>query len=209
MILPMFPLGTVLFPNMPLPLVIFEPRYRRMLTDVLKKVESGQPAEMGVVLIERGAEVGGGELRFDVGTVARLVEVGERPDGTFSVLAFGGRRFRVAQWLPDDPYPVAEVDPLPELVPAADDRIRFEQAEHAVRRAMVLRAQLDEPGWSPDVDLDDDLSVAAWQLAGVAPLEQVDQVALLGATTATGLLDDLARLAEETTAVLAFRLSGG
>jgi len=205
----MFPLGTVLFPNMPLPLVIFEPRYRRMLTDVLKKVESGQPAEMGVVLIERGAEVGGGELRFDVGTVARLVEVGERPDGTFSVLAFGGRRFRVAQWLPDDPYPVAEVDPLPELVPAADDRIRFEQAEHAVRRAMVLRAQLDEPGWSPDVDLDDDLSVAAWQLAGVAPLEQVDQVALLGATTATGLLDDLARLAEETTAVLAFRLSGG
>ena len=64
----MFPLGTVLFPSGVLPLRVFEPRYRDMLEDLL----SGN-REFGVVLIERGSEVGGGEVRSGIGTMARIL----------------------------------------------------------------------------------------------------------------------------------------
>jgi uncharacterized protein len=66
--MPMFPLGTVLFPHALLPLHVFEPRYRLMTRRVL-----AGDGELGVVLIERGSEVGGGDTRFGVGTVARVV----------------------------------------------------------------------------------------------------------------------------------------
>ncbi len=105
----MFPLGSVLFPHMPLALRLFEPRYLRMLGELL---ESPQP-EFGVVLIERGHEVGGGDHRFAVGTMAQVVEI-EAPEGFVALLARGGQRFRVLDWLPDDPYPRADVEMLPE-----------------------------------------------------------------------------------------------
>ena len=72
----MFPLGSVLFPGALLPLHVFEARYRRLVQDCL----AGEP-EFGVVLIDRGHEVGGGDVRREVGTVARILEVRELPDG--------------------------------------------------------------------------------------------------------------------------------
>lgn len=66
--LPMFPLGSVLFPHMPLALRLFEERYLTMLAHLL---EAEDPA-FGVVLIERGRETGGGEHRFRTGTVAEI-----------------------------------------------------------------------------------------------------------------------------------------
>ena len=74
--LPMFPLGTVLFPHGVLPIHVFEPRYRAMVDDCL-----AGDARFGVVLIERGSEVGGGDTRFHVGTVAQIVQAGKMPDG--------------------------------------------------------------------------------------------------------------------------------
>src|SRR5438270_10838595 len=74
--LPMFPLGTVLLPFAHLPLHIFEPRYRALVKDCL-----AGDGEFGVVLIERGHEVGGGDVRFGVGTVAHIVQTAELPDG--------------------------------------------------------------------------------------------------------------------------------
>ncbi|MEY2464632.1 MAG: ATP-dependent Lon protease, partial [Acidimicrobiaceae bacterium] len=65
--LPMFPLGTVLFPSVFLPLHVFEPRYREMTRHCLDTQR-----EFGVVLIERGSEVGGDDVRTQVGTVARI-----------------------------------------------------------------------------------------------------------------------------------------
>jgi Lon protease-like protein len=94
----MFPLGTVLLPNAHLPLHIFEPRYRALIRDVL-----AGDGEFGVVLIERGHEVGGGDARFAVGTVARVVQSAELPDGRWLVDAVGTERFRVTEWLPEDP----------------------------------------------------------------------------------------------------------
>src|ERR1700712_3321370 len=91
--LPMSPLGWVLFPAMPLPLRVFEERYLSLLAAVLPD----EPAEFGVVLIERGQEVGGGDTRFDVGTVAQIVEL-EAGEGSVIVLAVGNRRFEVLAW---------------------------------------------------------------------------------------------------------------
>ena len=69
-VIPMFPLGSVLLPAMPLQLRIFEPRYLKLLGDL---VASDKP-EFGVVLIERGQEVGGGEKRMEIGTLASVSE---------------------------------------------------------------------------------------------------------------------------------------
>src|SRR5256885_11623664 len=85
--LPMFPLGTVLFPFAPLPLHIFEPRYRALAQDCVRG-----NGEFGVVLIERGFEVGGGDTRFGTGTVARMVEAAELPDVRWMLTAVGTRR---------------------------------------------------------------------------------------------------------------------
>jgi hypothetical protein len=101
----MFPLGTVLFPYAVLPLRVFEPRYRVMTRRCLDG-----DREFGVVLIERGSEVGGGDVRFGVGTIARIVQVAETPDGGYALATVGLRRFRVIRWLTDDPFPQAEID---------------------------------------------------------------------------------------------------
>ena len=107
--LPMFPLGMVLVPSGVLPLRVFEPRYRHMLEDLLPGNR-----EFGVVLIERGSEVGGGEVRSGIGTMARILEARESGDGHWAVVAMGLQRIMVERWLPDDPYPLAEVRPFPD-----------------------------------------------------------------------------------------------
>ena len=103
-VVPMFPLQTVLLPTAVLPLQIFEPRYRQMIRTCLDGDRT-----FGVVLIERGREVGGGDERTDVGTVAQVVAATELPDGRWYVVAVGTHRLRVRRWLEDDPYPRAEV----------------------------------------------------------------------------------------------------
>lgn len=202
--LPMFPLGTVLFPYTVLPLHVFEPRYRALTRDCL---DSG--LEFGVVLIERGSEIGGGDTRFGVGTVARITEATEFPDGRWAVLTVGSRRVRVATWLPDDPYPVALVEDLPE--PRLDERgaLLLDDATRAVRRALALKAELGEPAPSTTFALDDDPDVAAYQLAALAPLGPVDQQRLLEVADPAERLRLVVVLASDLGDLLAYRLSGG
>jgi len=109
-IMPMFPLGSVLFPYMPLRLRVFEERYLIMLAELLKNENS----RFGVVLIERGREVGGGEHRFSVGTVAEIRQLGAE-GGFVGLIAQGGRRFEVSEWLEDAPHPRAEIHEIPDL----------------------------------------------------------------------------------------------
>jgi Lon protease-like protein len=91
---------------MPLRLRVFEERYLVMLAELLKAEE----ATFGVVLIERGHEVGGGEQRFSVGTTAEVIRLGTQ-DGFVNLFAQGGQRFEVVRWLDDAPHPRAEVRP--------------------------------------------------------------------------------------------------
>jgi uncharacterized protein len=177
----MFPLGSVLFPHMPLSLRIFEERYVVMLSRVLQE----EVSEFGVVLIERGQEVGGGDHRFGIGTVARIVEL-EASEGFIGLVAEGDRRIRVDRWLDEAPHPQAEVTELAPLV--WDDQLLTELvgAEDAVRRAL---ASLDGPsGWPSDIGLTDEPVARAWQLAGIAPLGPLDQVELLRSATMADLL---------------------
>ena len=201
--LPMFPLGTVLFPHAPLPLHIFEPRYRALVHDCL-----AGDGEFGVVLIERGFEVGGGDSRFEVGTVARLVEAAELPDGRWLLTTVGTRRIRVATWIPDDPYPLALVHDLPEPAFEAAAEHALAEAEEAVRRALAYKAELGEPAAPAMVRLDDDPQRRAWQLAAIAPLGPVDQQALLESAGVNELVVRLAEVAAEAATLLAYRLSG-
>ena len=185
------PLGSVLFPHMPLALRLFEPRYLRMLGDLL---EEAAP-EFGVVLIERGHEVGGGDQRFRTGTMARIRQV-EAREGYVALVAEGAGRFTVSQWLPDDPYPRAEVEDLPDL--EWDEALRGlrQHAEHEVRRALVGAAEFGG-AWPPDVALSDEPVAACWQLAAITPVGPLDQIALLQASTLEALLTATAEAARQ------------
>ncbi|TFD74484.1 LON peptidase substrate-binding domain-containing protein [Cryobacterium fucosi] len=181
--LPMFPLGSVLFPYLPLQLRVFEERYLVMLSRIL----ADEPAEFGVVLIERGQEVGGGEHRFGYGTVAQITQLAAS-DGFVGVLAQGERRVEVLEWLEEDPYPEAVIRDIPELDWDDDLFPLREEAELAVRRALALASEFTDQAWSSDVELSEDPTAAAWQLAGITPVGPLDQVALLRSTTMEGLL---------------------
>ncbi len=139
--LPMFPLGSVLFPGLGLPLRVFEPRYREMMADCLDADRS-----FGVVLIERGSEVGGGEVRHRVATVARILDVSLQEDGTLGVFAVGTSRVEVLEWLPDAPYPAAIVTPLIDrLDPAASDSDGTESATRVRHPSSADVASIEAP----------------------------------------------------------------
>ncbi|MCU1406060.1 MAG: peptidase [Glaciihabitans sp.] len=191
--MPMFPLGSVLFPYMPLPLRVFEDRYLVMLSRILQE----EPAEFGVVLIERGQEVGGGEQRFSVGTVAQITQL-EAAEGFVGLVAQGERRIEVVDWLEEAPYPQATIRVLDEL--EWDDSLLplREAAELTVRRTLTLASEFGDLQWSPNVELSDEPAIAAWQIAGIAPLGPMDQVALLRSPTMQQLLLSVIDLTEAT-----------
>jgi len=178
----MFPLGSVLFPGVAVPLRVFEPRYLTMVGRLLDEVEPG--FEFGVVLIERGSEAGGGDQRASVGTMARLVSAAAGAEDLM-IVGVGTRRFTVERWLDDDPYPRAEVAVLPELEWSEALAPLWAEAEAVVRR---LIARVGEPEADADIELSDDPVAAAWQLAAIAPLGEYDRYALLRSTSIGGLL---------------------
>lgn len=112
--LPLFPLGSVLFPGLALPLLVFEERYRTLMHDLMRRPEPER--RFGVVLITQGHEVGPGAARelADVGCVADLRQLHRRDDGRLDVVAVGGERFRVDAVDDSLPYLQAEVTFLPE-----------------------------------------------------------------------------------------------
>jgi uncharacterized protein len=200
---PMFPLGMVHFPGTVLPLRVFEPRYRQLTADCL-----AGDGEFGVVLIERGWEVGGGDTRFNVGTMTRIVDGGITPDGLIHLRTVGTRRVRVRQWLGDDPYPQADVEDLPPCEVGPNEQDALAAAERQVRQALAMRAELAEPAMPFNVELGGDPAVALFQLAAVAPLGPVDHQRLLEAEHPAALLALLDELMAEEIAVLASRLAG-
>ncbi len=173
--MPMFPLGSVLFPAMPLALRVFEERYLKMMGSIL---EDDEP-RFGVVLIERGSEVGGGDKRFHIGTLARVLQV-EAPDGPLQVMARGGDRFSVTKWLDDEPFPRAEIEFLPELDEPDEHHKGLDDLETTVREALeYLEGEKLSPVWPADIELSDDPMERAWQLAGISPLGPLDHQDLL------------------------------
>lgn len=200
----MFPLGTVLVPSLALPLHVFEPRYRALVRDCL-----AGDREFGVVLIERGSEVGGDDTRSDVGTVAHITEAAELPDGRFAVGAVGVRRLRVRAWLADDPYPRADVEDWPDPDPAPGCAAHVETTVVELRRVLALSAELGDAAAPATIELSDDPVLAGYQATAIAPIGPFDQQRLLRATTPEARLDDLDALLADLVEVLQLRLDGG
>jgi len=105
--LPLFPLNTVLFPSLPLPLHIFEERYKLMIGTC-----AVTDKEFGVCLIKEGVEVGGSAVPFDIGTVARIAEIERMPDGRMNLMTFGVTRFRLLELRQQEPYLIGRVELL-------------------------------------------------------------------------------------------------
>jgi uncharacterized protein len=205
--LPMFPLGSVLFPSLVLPLHVFEPRYRAMVRHLLG---AGVDPEFGVVLIERGSEVGGNDVRTDVGTVARIVEATELPDGRWALATFGVRRVRVQEWLPDDPWPRAVVEHFDDDPRAgAESSARWSAVQGQLRRVLGLAAELGEASVPATVELADDPALGSFQAAAVAPLGPVDQYRVLGTAGVDDRLDLLGELLGDAGELLEARLRLG
>jgi Lon protease-like protein len=203
----MFPLGSVLMPAMPLPLRIFEPRYLKLLGDLV----AAETPEFGVVLIERGQEVGGGEKRMSLGTIASVTDIGTSEE-FYGLESVGSRRFRVNAWLPDDPYPIADIDFLPDLI--WDDTLMPSRVhlETKVRQLLAFASEFGDLQYSADVELSDDPMEACWQLAGVLPIGQLDQMDLLGSQSAEELIKrsyEIVTSADETLRAMMDQMGSG
>jgi len=169
-VLPLFPLHVVLFPGRPLPLHVFEPRYRKLLDDCL-----AGDRRFGVVAIRYGrAEKGGAEV-YEVGTVAEIVRVERLDDGRSNIVTRGAERFRILRQLRDQPYLRAEVTLLEEQS-AAPSLAPFS----AVLRGH-LQAYLCEMGAGERLAgrLPADPAELAWLAACAAELQLSEQQHLL------------------------------
>ena len=170
-------------PAMPLSLRIFEERYLKLTGDLILE----ENPEFGVVLIARGPEVGGGEKRLEIGTVASVTDIGTL-DQFYGIEAIGSQRFRVNAWLPDDPYPIADIDFLPDLIwndSLASSRVHLESK---VRNLLALASEFGDLQYGPDTEISDDPMESCWQLAGVLPVGPLDQVDLLNSQSADELI---------------------
>ncbi|MGE0880555.1 MAG: LON peptidase substrate-binding domain-containing protein [Acidimicrobiia bacterium] len=203
--MPMFPLGGVLLPGMFLPLRVFEMRYRALMNTVIHDQEA---PEFGVVMIERGFEVGGGDVRSMVGTVADVLQAAELPNGQLRVQALGMHRIRVNHWLPDDPYPVAEIERWEDPAPGPELESLHHTMMGKLRRSLALASELGQGTVPATVELSDDLLIAGYQAAGIAPLGPLDKFNLLCAPSPEARVRTLAELLDDASEMLAFRLGG-
>ncbi len=193
---PIFPLGLVAFPGETLPLHIFEPRYRQMMHEI-----EGTTREFGVVLIARGSEVGGAEQRTSLGTVLALDNIDWMPDGRAIVEAHGTQRIEIKRWLPDDPYPRAQVEQFDDEPTASDPEAQdglVAEAQFGLLDVWSLAVQLHRLEAIPAVDWLEEPFAASWQVANLAPLGPLDRQRVLQATSTDQRISLITRLMAET-----------
>jgi len=195
----MFPLGSVLFPGGLLPLRVFEPRYRVLVERCLES-----DSVFGVALIERGFEVGGGDERSMVGTLAQILECVEVDEGQYALVAQGGQRVKIARWRDDDPHPWAEVEPWPdeglegiEHGAGALDESLTRVAEMLSRCFDSAAVRLQRPDLVGGPELPDDPLEASWLASDAAPLSAHDRQRLLATPGVHRRLDLLAQVLSE------------
>ncbi|WP_040518865.1 LON peptidase substrate-binding domain-containing protein [Gordonia neofelifaecis] len=208
--MPMFPLGAVLLPGEQLPLRIFEPRYAAMVPVVEK-----DDGKFGVVLIERGSEVGGGDVRSMVGTIAQIDRFTQSGPGRYSLLCNGVSRIRVLEWLPDDPYPHAIVEDLPE------PEVGYLEWSELMEKRAQLQLLCGQGGrqdpqlrWiasqlSTTVEYESgDQTTASFRAASDLPLGPADRQSVLEAPDPGARIDVIDAALDDLIAALRFRLKG-
>ena len=124
------------------------------------------------------------------------------PGGHVGLLARGQERIEVVDWLPDDPYPRAEVRRLPDLVWTGEKAPRLAETERTVRRALTVMSDHRSPALPADIELAEDPMARSWQLAWIAQLGALDQLALRKSSSLGELLETTARLTSEALELL-------
>lgn len=193
--LPLFPLGTVLFPGLLLPLHVFEDRYRALVRDLVDGPE--ETRVFGVVAIREGREVGDGGIRslHPVGCLADLRQVEPHADGRFDIVATGARRFRIDSVdATSRPYLQAEVEYLDE--PEGEAATVLARTVASVWGA-YRQALTGSPPDDPD-ELPDDPAVLSYLVAAATILDLSDKQRLLEEPDTTSRLrSELAILRRE------------
>lgn len=182
--LPLFPLGTVLFPGMMLPLHIFEPRYLEMIERCLD-----ERLPFGVVLIKEGAEVGASALPHAIGTAARITRVDRKPDGRMDIVAVGTKRFRIQDLHRERAYLTGDVSHFPVL--NGDTSLALEQAQR-VRPKIMRYVELMTQATGIQLQLDqlpDDPTTLAFLTAIALQVNSEDKQRLLSLAGIPEILD--------------------
>jgi uncharacterized protein len=205
----MFPLEVAMLPGEELPLQVFEPRYTALVQHCLA---TDDPA-FGVVLISAGREVGGGDARSDVGAMAHITEWADAGDGRYRLRCVMAERLRVLEWLPDDPYPRATVEPWPDEPggPVDIDAIRdIEDRMIALfqRIATARGADVDGRDIVHGADESGDAAMWLYALTTRLPFGQADRYAVLAAPTVADRVAALSEAVDTATAMVEFQLSG-
>ncbi|PWU49970.1 peptidase S16 [Micromonospora globispora] len=209
--LPVFPLGTVLFPGLVLPLHIFEERYRELVRHLVGLPE-GAPREFGVVAIRAGWEVapsgpagrtapGADVTLHEVGCTAELRQVTELEDGGFDIVTVGRRRFRIADVdTGSAPYLTAEVEWLPE--PDGTDEVADLLAARVISVFRQYLGLIRPDPQEISEQLPEDPTVLSHLVAATAALALADRQQLLAIDDTAGRLRAELRLLHRETALL-------
>jgi uncharacterized protein len=196
--LPLFPLGAVLYPGMLMPLHIFEDRYRQLVRDLLAGPE---PRQFGVIAIRKGRETGvdGVHSLYEIGCTATLRRVDRLDEGRFDIIIVGARRFRLLGLDETQPYLQGEVEPL------ATEPVDPAAAEPAVREVQAaFREYLDAlTEWGGATvrleQLPDEPSLLSFIVAAAVVIDLPERQALLAESdTVRRLTAERALLSRET-----------
>jgi len=179
----MFPLGSTVFPSQIVPLHVFEPRYQQLVEDL----DELEVPTFGIVLIDRGHEVGGGDHRVDVATRVEVLERQRLDDGRWAVVAAGVERIDIIDWLPDDPYPRARTRSRERR---DDGGGSLDDLESVLRETLSLAIPEDSP---VEISFSVDPLTRLDQLSAVAPISTFDRQQVLEAETSAAQIDTLDR----------------
>jgi Lon protease-like protein len=187
--LPLFPLGSVLFPGFAVQLHVFEDRYKTMIADCLAGTD-----RFGVVGIERGIEVGGEAVPYRVGTLARITQLERLPGGRFFLVAAGLERIEVLDFVPEGkPYLRARVRLWPDDAAPAPDPAMAAQAgallnEYLARLVAATGNQAEDWGLRLPLPLPDDAGLLSLLIAALVQVPLPEKQALLAAPSAAARL---------------------
>ncbi|HSU03225.1 MAG TPA: LON peptidase substrate-binding domain-containing protein [Nocardioides sp.] len=193
--LPMFPLSTVVFPGMSVPLHVFEDRYR-MLVNHLLTVDDPAERVFGTVAIREGYEVGdhGAQSVYRVGCILQLTEVERNDDGTFDIVAVARERMKLEEMQRGVDFPQGVVAAVPE--PEVD--VPQQVLDRARSTFTAFRAAMTELAGDPfSGTLPRDPDYLAWTLSALTPLPMAERQSLLEADDTTERLVLVTRLLTE------------
>jgi len=135
--------------------------------------------EFGIVLIERGSEVGGGDTRKSVGTLAEIIDSEKSNDGRWLLITKGTKRIEVSRWLEDSPYPRAEVSFLDEEEFVSCDTEDWLEIVTHMRRVLAFLAELGDDVAPISINISEDPYMGSFQMSSILPITTFDSQKLL------------------------------